>query len=251
MDPILVRGPRRDNDIGNARKVILRLGSREGLAHASPELGQYIDFEPGIGDEPGDVAWRGMWQRNDVRQVSAPGLHRLGQGRVCRGAEEVQLCVATDQKGERYRGHVLEDPVVPERRAFAPGRPVTACSATGIAIGHREDRDAGCVVERFRIDPHPVAQAFAAAVVPGNPARVHPRARSLADDENPGSDPGLKDGTRAERQVRLAHATGANLFQKAVETAADPAVHEVDDARSHGESGREAGALRPAITSAM
>jgi len=96
----------------------------------------------------------------------------------------MRLCVLSDQKRQLHLRQPGQNRRVPGRRAFAPRRFVAAARVdAGITKSHGHDGDARLVVEGVTVDRQPIAQALARAVVPGNPGFVHPRTRSLADNQ--------------------------------------------------------------------
>lgn len=121
-----------------------------------------------------------------------------------RAAQEVGLRVPANEHRELDLRHVRKQAIEPQLRAFAPRRQIAARPAAGIAQAHRHDRNASLVVEVLGVDAHPVAQSFAAAVIPRDTARVHPRTRRLANDEDARPRARLQHGARAEGKVSLA-----------------------------------------------
>ena len=92
----------------------------------------------------------------------------------------------------------------PQWGAFATRRPVAARRTARVTQTHRDDGHTISVVEAFGVDTHPFAQSLAAAVVPRNAARMHPRTRRLANDQDRCRGTGLKHWARPHRQVCFA-----------------------------------------------
>jgi len=90
---------------------------------------------------------------------------------------------------------------MPCRRAFRPRRVIAALTAARIAEAHAHDRDAALVVEPVAVEPQPVPEPVAAAVVERQAGLMHPRAGRLGDDQQPGAATGPDDRPRPERQM--------------------------------------------------
>src|SRR3546814_16005086 len=92
---------------------------------------------------------------------------------------------------------------MPERRALPARWQVAALGvAPRIAEARGQEGDAAGVVEGVPVDPEPGAQAVAARVVEGQPARMDLRAGSLADDQDACGRADARDRPRSARKVR-------------------------------------------------
>lgn len=122
------------------------------------------------------------------------------------------------------------------RRAFGARRLVTTARiAAGIAHADGDDGDAGLVVERVPVEAHPFAKAIAAGVVPRDTGLVYARSGRLADDENARGDACAQHRPRAEREMLLAEAAGADFAQKLRQRAIMRGSHHPSEAK--GKSG--------------
>lgn len=107
---------------------------------------------------------------------------------------------------------------MPDRCALASRWRITSLPSSRITVSHRDDRDAGPVVEYLRRYPHPFSKAVSARVVPRNSGFVHARSRSLTDDQNPRSFSGLNYRPWPKRKLRFAHSALAYSCKKMVES---------------------------------
>ncbi len=103
---------------------------------------------------------------------------------------------------------------MPERRAFAPRRQITAGSGAGIAKTHREQSDKVRIVKVGIGKTGPLAEPIAAVVLPGNAALVNAGAWSLSDDYDARLVAELNDWPRSRREVGGADGTGPNFSEK-------------------------------------
>ena len=118
---------------------------------------------------------------------------------------------------------------MPGRGAFGTRRQVAAAVGAGIAESLWHDGDAAGVVEGGTVDRQPLAQAVAAGVVPRDPALMHPRARSLAGDQQPrpaaaATTTGRGPSGRCASQMRQARTAASSRSRSAA-----PRAHELLD----------------------
>jgi len=126
--------------------------------------------------------------------------------------------VSTDQKRQLQVRKMLEQALVPARRALRTGRIVTAVpSGAGIAKSHRKNSNPRFIEEGQAIQPQPITQAVAACIIPRYAASVDLTPWRLADDQKPGCARQLYNWSGTERQFHLADATSANIAQYAFE----------------------------------
>jgi len=138
----------------------------------------------------------------------------LGQ-RLAFGIGEIALLrIAADKQRQPVGGEVRHNPVVPPRRAFATRREIAAGSGARIAEPHRHNRNNGGIVELLGGQAGPLAQAFAAGIVPWNAAFMDARARCLTDDDNARSCTELHNWAGSSRQMRGADGAGADIAEK-------------------------------------
>jgi hypothetical protein len=79
---------------------------------------------------------------------------------------------------------MIDYTLVPERSAFRTRRLIAAVRrSAGVAKAYREDRNSGFVVKSRTVQIHPIPQAVATCVVPGNPGPMDLAAWRLADDQ--------------------------------------------------------------------
>ena len=162
-----------------------------------------------------------MRQRDDPRGVYTPVARRCCHRCMTLAAQEMGLRILADEQGERDVRQFGEQAIEPQLSTFAPRRQVATRGAPRITVTHREDRNLRLVIKGLGIDAHPIAQALSAFIVPRNAARMHPRTRGLADDENSCRRTSLHDRARAQRQVRIAGAACAHGSQQAFERSMD------------------------------
>ena len=113
---------------------------------------------------------------------------------------------------------MLEQALVPARRALRTGRIVTAVpSGAGIAKSHRKNSNPRFIEEGQAIQPQPITQAVASCIIPRYAASVDLTPWRLADDQKPGCARQLYNWSGTERQFHLADATSANIAQYAFE----------------------------------
>src|SRR5215472_12036967 len=188
-------------------------------SHTPAEFRQELALEPRMTLDPGCVAPARMRQREEARQMFAPGVDRLGH-RAARTFVQVILDgVGAHEQRERNVRQTLEDGSVPARRALLSRRQVAAVGVDArIAEGHTDDRDAPLVVESLAGDAQPLAQAVAAAVVEGESGHVHARARRLAHDQQAGARRAPYHRPRSQRQMLRTDRAGAHLRIECVES---------------------------------
>ena len=122
--------------------------------------------------------------------------------------------VLTDQKRQITVRKMLEQALVPLRRAFRTWWIVTAIlPSPWITKSYRKNRNF-CVIEEDRtIQPQPITQAIAACVVPRDAAPMDLASRSLTNNQKPRAACQLHDGSRTKRQFSLTYPTRADIAQ--------------------------------------
>lgn len=114
-----------------------------------------------------------MRQDDLTREVGGPARDGRGE-RVGTVREVAPLRVCADDHLDSIARQKIEDPVVPQRRAFGPRRPVAGAARAGVAEAHRDQRDQIGIVELLGGEAEPLAQTAASGVVPGYAALMHP-----------------------------------------------------------------------------
>ena len=153
-----------------------------------------------------------MRQWEVARQVGAEITHLLSHAAA---AEHVRERVAADEQRQADIRHQRQQLVAPERGAFgARWRVAAVGQAAGIAEAHRDDGNAGFVVEGVAVHLQPGAQAVAGRVVEREAGLVHRGARRLAGNQQTCRGGDTDDRTRAKRQVLGADAAGADFGGK-------------------------------------
>lgn len=155
-----------------------------------------------------------MGQGDEAWSVVCEGGHGVRHALACGRSQKVVLNVAANEQGQLHVWHVLQQPVVPQRGAFAARWQVATAAFAGIAVTHGHDGHLARVVENFWGEVEPTAQQLAAGIVPGNAALVDFGAGGLAHNEQARRGTGLHDGARAQRQVGSADAAGAYFRQQ-------------------------------------
>lgn len=155
------------------------------------QLRKQHGFEPRILVEPGIVAPGGMGQRDDARQAGA--LHqaaKVSHSLVHRtsgiGSEMPALRIETDQQDKLDLRQEREQTRPPMRRTLSPRRQVSAgCIQSREAEPHRDDGNAGFIVELVFRDTHPIPQTTTRWIGVWDARSMNPRSRRLSDDRKP------------------------------------------------------------------
>lgn len=92
-----------------------------------------------------------------------------------------------------------------------------ACA--GVAKGHGHDGDGSWVVEELGAYVHPLPEAIAALVSPGDSSFVSDAAGGLTNDKNATLFVGCNEGPWAEGELVLALGAGSDLSEKRSEDA--------------------------------
>src|SRR5690606_23072266 len=185
-----------------------------------------ISLEPRIFCQPWLIARRRVRQRKKARrEIIAPRFHGPGECRLAAAAEIPGLCIVADQHRQTDAGQKLREPAVPQRRAFGPRRIVARTGLARVAEPHRNDCDAGWIIEGSGGKAQPVAQTLARRVVPGDARFVHLAPRRLPDDAKTRRRTRLHDRARTMGKLRgaaLARAYIAENLRKNVGHRARP-----------------------------
>jgi len=131
-------------------------------------------------------------------------------------AEGVGLGIAADEEGKADAGHVGEDGIAPQGRAFGAWGFVSAVGeAAWVAEAHREDGDFGGIVEIVFGEGEPFTEAFSRRVVEGFAAEMGLGAGGLAGDQDFGGGGDVDKGPGAEWEVFGANAALADIMDDA------------------------------------
>jgi len=97
------------------------------------------------------------------------------------------LGMSADQKQKFKSGKPGEKGRAPGQRTLTPWRQVTAAGIqTGKTEPHGEDSNAGGIIKRLLINPHPLPQANTGRVGKGKPAGMSPDTGGLTRDTDTG-----------------------------------------------------------------
>jgi len=124
------------------------------------------------------------------------------------------VCVLTDQERQLEVRKVLEQALVPMRRAL--GTRWLICSVVSdawITKSHGKDCNSRFIVEDRAVQLQPVPETIAARITPRYPALMDFAPRRLTNDQKPGGSRQLHNGSRTERQIGLADPTRSNFAQ--------------------------------------
>ncbi len=172
---------------------------------------QELRLEPGMGLDPATIAWRRVRQGHPRAGQRPPVAHRLGQIGAETPVEIEADREAAHQELEADHPQVGAYPPVPQGGALRTRRQVTAPATPRIAETHRQDGDAGGIVEAFPVDAEPFPEPIATRIVEGYPASVDRQSGRLSDDENAGIRMDLHHRSRPQRQPVGAQPAAADL----------------------------------------
>ena len=141
----------------------------------------------------------------EITDIVRQGLARLRQ--------VVFLGILPYQQCQLQIRQLRQQLFMPLGGTFRAGRQITALATARVTEPHGNNGNAVFVIEGLPVHLQPVAQAVPGRVIPGNPGFMHPRARRLPHDQQPGALPGPHHRTRAQGQMGLAQSAGLYLFQ--------------------------------------
>ena len=191
--------------------------ARKKRRNPQTQLGQELLLESGVALKPRRVARRRMRQWNISWRVLGPCFRRFSQRLLASASQKMTLCVLPDEQSQFDQRQLHEQLIEPQLRAFTTRRQIAAAAPAGIAIAHRNDRDARCIVKDLVAHAHPRAQTLPARIVPGNAGLVHAKAGRLSNDEDSGCRCRLQHRARTERQRRCARAASTHCCQQCIE----------------------------------
>lgn len=186
----------------------------EGGSDHRSERREQVGRKPWILRHPKPIAWRGVGQRNMIRQVLLKRPHGLRQVLASAIVQVVSLSVLTDQQREADLLQGAPKLVMPEGRTFLPRRQVARFPFAGITEAHRNQGNSRRVVKRGLIDARPFTKLSAARVHPRNSALVNFGSGRLADDEQPSRSMRLNHRTWPMRQMMLAFTARTNFGEQ-------------------------------------
>jgi hypothetical protein len=104
------------------------------------------------------------------------------------------------------------------RRALRSGWIISAIfSDTRITESHRKKRHLRFIVKCRTVQPQPIAQTFAAGVIPRDASLMNFASWRLADDQKSSAACQLYDGMRRKWQLRFADPTSGDFAQYAIQ----------------------------------
>jgi hypothetical protein len=177
-----------------------RLGQQRANLHL--QYRQQFPFEPRVAFEPRVVPPAGVRQRQDARRLrclqnAKPVSNRLIHRLLSRRPEVPGLCKGADAHDKFNRGHQAKEPGPPGRRTLLARRQVAAMRIKpGKAEAHREDRNAGNIIEFIAAQAHPRPQTISARIVKREAAFVCTLPGRLACDAQPRGFGCAKEGAR-------------------------------------------------------
>ena len=158
-----------------------------------------------------------MWQREKFRAMRSKFHDGLRERLTLRFRQITRLSIAADKQREPPAPQQGENAVVPQWGAFGTRRQVATRRAPRIAEADRNQCDLCRIVELVRRQPRPLAQPVTAVILPGNAARMHARARRLADDDEARFAAELNDRSGPCRKGDGADGTGPDILEQGID----------------------------------
>jgi len=187
--------------------------SRHECPHSSPQLRHYLVGEPGIAPQPDVVAGAGMRKRQVIGSILTPSLYGFGKRSLLPIPQMPDQRVLPDDESQLHIDERRDEFRPPCQRAFRAWRQVAGRASSGITKPHGQERNARRIVERRRIDAHPVAQSITACVLKGNTTLVDFASGCLPGNQDRCIRMQLQDGARSERKVLRAQSASADLLE--------------------------------------
>ena len=167
-----------------------------------PKRRNQLRFKQWMCLEPTDIAGRRMRHGDETRKIRPPFRDDLRKWLAPLFRKMPADRILAEQDRHPDIRHASEQLRSPDRRAFGPGRQITALPRAGIAKAHRDQGDPIRIIEGHAIDTEPIAQAVAARIIERAAFLMRDPPRRLPDDQEPRLRPGLKDRARPQREMR-------------------------------------------------